>query len=115
MAHSIKGTAGGPFRRPSEIDPYRNRVGTPRRRGNSNKWARWSDPIRGTIHGAEGDVMGEKAGGTWWGRGAGDSPGGEGAGASARGERGRGRGLTGPLALAISGVVLYLAGDRKST
>src|SRR5262249_26954563 len=52
--------------------------------------------------------MGERTGGTWWVRGAADLPEGEQAGADGPGRR-RDRGLTGPLSLAISGLVLYLA------
>jgi HEAT repeat protein len=53
--------------------------------------------------------MGERTGGTWWGREAADLPEGEEAGRDVRGHRRRGRVLTGPMSLAISALVLYLA------
>ena len=55
--------------------------------------------------------MAEKVGGAWLGRGDLDPgiPEEREADLDARGDRRRGRGLTGLLALAISGLVLYLA------
>ena len=53
--------------------------------------------------------MGEKVGGARRDGWASDLPGGDEADRESRGDRRRGRGLTGPLALAISGLVLYLA------
>src|SRR5689334_19437434 len=108
MVHSMQRPARGVLRLLSEIGPYLNRGGKPRQFGNVRGRAMRS-AVQSTAGGRR-ISMGERTGETWWGREAADLPEGEQAGPVARGEGRRGRGLTGPLALAISGLVLYLAG-----
>src|SRR5262249_27933671 len=89
-----KSYAAGGSNRPSGRPSRRTHgpFGVPR--GGSGRPAVQSIAGSGGSH-----LMGERTGGTWWGRGAAELPGGEEAGLEVRGGSGRGRGLTGALAL----------------